>query len=902
MEPLRPSDPSRIAGHRLLGRLGSGGMGVVYLARTPGGALVALKVLLAEYAEEPGFKERFRREVEVARRVVSPWAVPLVDADPDAGAPWLATAFVPGPSLAEAVAAHGPLAEHGVRLLGARLAEALGEVHRAGLVHRDLKPGNVLIAHDGPRLIDFGIARAPEDTALTATGLVVGTPGYLSPEQATGPGGDGIGPASDVFSLGCVLAFAATGRPPFGTGPVDALLYRAVHDPADLDGIPPRLREAVEDCLAKDPARRPETALLARRLAALRDPRTTAPADSGPQDAAAAANDDARDTTTGDAGPRDTGAGDAGPRDTGAGDGGPRDTAAGDGGPRDTAAGDGGPRDTAAGDGGPRDTRAADNDSRDAVAGDGRHGGAGTADNGPRDAVAGDNGPRDAEVDGWLPEPVARLIAERSAAALALPDIEHTQAPSDAAPASVPGPAPSPDTAGRSGTGRAETGAGDTAGAGRAEADTQGTAAGPAAEAEGGAEGVRAAGRRRFLLLAGGAVALTAAGGGAWWAAARDDDGTGGGSPAAAASARRPVHTVALHGDLSGPQRDTGRAQERGLRLAVAEFNARADAPFTVRVRTVDDGGNPAASARLAAELAGDPAVLAVVGPTTDATAQAALGKYDAGLLPVVAVSPGAISLVLQGFRSFLLGRLPDSVLGVYLSNYLRGSGRSRKVGLVVDRPAGTYGTDLGTALATQLSNAGQPPVPEVVSAMRRDFGTAVDAVLSAGVDSVFFAGLPDRGALIASTLRERGFRGARVSGPALLDGRFLTRAQEAAEGWAMVAPVIDATGKPEARKFAAAYRERWKEAPPRYAAEAYDVTGMLLTALSRLPAAGRTRKNLLAAVQTGKYEGITKTFAFEQTGKMVRTGLMVIDGTGGFLWRVEQGDFVYGGPAPLTV
>ncbi|MFG2571705.1 bifunctional serine/threonine-protein kinase/ABC transporter substrate-binding protein [Streptomyces sp. NPDC048481] len=772
MEPLRSSDPARIADHRLLGRLGAGGMGVVYLARTPGGALVALKVLLAEYAEEPGFKERFRREVEVARRVDSPWAVPLVDADPDAEAPWLATAFVPGPSLGEAVTAHGPLAETGVRLLGARLAEALGEVHRAGLVHRDLKPGNVLIAHDGPRLIDFGIARAPEDTALTATGLVVGTPGYLSPEQATGPGGDGIGPASDVFSLGCVLAFAATGRPPFGTGAVDALLYRAVHDPADLGGIPPRLRETVEGCLEKDPVRRPGTDVLVRRLTVDRDPRLPAPADGGPRDAAAS---------------------------------------------------------------------------------------------------------------GWLPEPVARLIAERSAAALALPEIEHTQAPSDALPGS--------------GGGGDAGGTEETAGSGGTASDTSGTGATAAEPRD-----ARPAGRRRFLLLAGGAVALTAAGGGAWWAAARDDDGTGGGGPAAAASSRRPVHTVALHGDLSGPHRDTGRAQERGLRLAVAEFNARADAPFTVKVRTADDGGDPAASARLAAELTDDAAVLAVVGPTTDATAQAALAKYDAGLLPVVTVSAGAISLVLQGFRSFLLGRLPDSVLGVYLSNYLRGTARSHRVGLVVDRPAGTYGTDLGTALATQLANAQQPPVPEVVSAMRRDFGTAVDAVLSAGVDSVFFAGLPDRGALIAATLRQRAFRGARVSGPALLDGRFLTQAQEAAEGWAMVAPVVDATVKPEAKKFAAAYRERWKEAPPRYAAEAYDVTSMLLTALSRLPVAGRTRKNLLAAVQTGKYEGVTKTFAFEQTGKMARTGLMVIDGTGGFLWRVEQGDFVYGGPAPLTV
>ncbi|MDX3246382.1 bifunctional serine/threonine-protein kinase/ABC transporter substrate-binding protein [Streptomyces sp. ME18-1-4] len=740
MEPLRSSDPARIADHRLLGRLGAGGMGVVYLARTPGGALVALKVLLAEYAEEPGFKERFRREVEVARQVDSPWAVPLVDADADAEAPWLATAFVPGPSLGEAVSAYGPLTERGLRLLGARLAEALSEVHRAGLVHRDLKPGNVLIAHDGPRLIDFGIARAPEDTTLTATGMVVGTPGYLSPEQAEGRGADGgIGPASDVFSLGCVLAFAATGRAPFGSGAVDALLYRAVHDPADLDGVPAGLLEVLGRCLEKDPDRRPGAEELVRELAV-------------------------------------------------------------------------------------------------------------------------DGAAQDAEASEWLPEPVTRLIAERSSAALALPDIEHTLAPSDAPPDSGP-----------------------------AEPDTRETSGSPEPR------DARPAGRRRFLLLAGGAVVLTAGAGGTWWAVARDDD-PGDAGPAAAASSRRPVHTVAVHADLSGPQRETGRAQERGLRLAVAEFNARADAPFTVKVRAVDDAGDPATSARLATELADDPAVLAVVGPTTDATAQTALAKYDAGLLPVVAVSPGGINLVLQGFRSFLLGRLPDSVLPVYVSNYLRGTARSRKVGIVLDRPAGNYGSELASSLSNALNGVQQPLVPEVVSAMRRDFGNAVDAMLSAGADSVFFAGLPDRGALIAQTLHKRAFQGARVSGPALLDGSFLTAAQEAAEGWAMVAPVIDATQKPEARKFAAAYRERFKEAPPRYAAEAYDVTGMLLKALAGLPSKERTREKLLAAVRAGKYEGITKPFAFQATG------LMVIDGTGGFLWRVEQGDFVYGGPAPLTV
>ncbi|WP_062647773.1 bifunctional serine/threonine-protein kinase/ABC transporter substrate-binding protein [Streptomyces maremycinicus] len=789
MEPLRSSDPARVADHRLLGRLGAGGMGVVYLARTPGGALVALKVLLTEYAEEPGFKERFRREVEVARRVGSPWVVPLVDADPDADPPWLATAFVPGPSLGEAVAAYGPLSERGLRLLGARLAEALGEVHRAGLVHRDLKPGNVLIAHDGPRLIDFGIARAPEDRTLTATGMVVGTPGYLSPEQAEGRGGDGIGPASDVFSLGCVLAFAATGRAPFGAGAVDALLYRAVHDPADLEGVPAGLVGVLGRCLEKDPSRRPAAEELVRELAP---------------------------------------------------------------------------------EGAPRDGR------RHLETGGGTGGGAGAGAGTGAEAAGETAGEAAGETPDWLPEPVTRLIAERSAAALALPDIEHTLAPSDAPPG--PGPAePGPAEADTRGT------------SGPTEPDTRETSGSPEPR------DARPAGRRRFLLLAGGAVALAAGGGGAWWAGTRDDD-AGGRSPAAAASARRPVHTVALHGDLSGPQRETGRAQERGLRLAVAEFNARRDAPFTVKVRAVDDGGDPAVSTRLAAELTDDPTVIAVVGPTTDATGQASLAQYDAGLLPVVAVSTGTTALSIQGFRSFLHARLPDAVLSFYVSNYLRGTARSRKVGIVVDRPAGNYGTDLSSSLSNTLHSVGHPSVPEVVSAMRRDFGGAVDTVLSAGADSVFFAGLPDRGALIAATLRARAFQGARVSGPALLDGRFLTKAQEAAEGWVLVAPVIDATVKPEAKKFAAAYRERFKEPPPRYAAEAYDVTAMLLKALSGLPSKSRTRGNLLEAVRAGKYQGITKAFAFDENG------MMAIDGTGGFLWRVEQGDFVYGGPAPITV
>ncbi|MGW0916912.1 bifunctional serine/threonine-protein kinase/ABC transporter substrate-binding protein [Streptomyces sp. NPDC002784] len=259
MERLLPSDPSHLGGNRLLGRLGAGGMGVVYLARTPAGELAALKVIQPEYAEQPEFRARFAREVAAARGVAGPWVARVLAADPDAPAPWLASAFVPGPSLAEAVATCGALPPDAVRILGAVLARALHAVHSAGLVHRDVKPGNVLLALDGPRLIDFGIARAlDEQTALTATGLIVGSPGFLSPEQARG---QLITPASDVFSLGCVLAYAATGRPPFGLGDSGALLYRAVHYAPDLHGIADEpLRAFLESCLAKDPTVRPSAA------------------------------------------------------------------------------------------------------------------------------------------------------------------------------------------------------------------------------------------------------------------------------------------------------------------------------------------------------------------------------------------------------------------------------------------------------------------------------------------------------------------------------------------------------------------------------------------------------------------------------------------------------------------
>ncbi|MEU5806418.1 bifunctional serine/threonine-protein kinase/ABC transporter substrate-binding protein [Streptomyces sp. NPDC047718] len=261
MRPLTPADPAAVGGHRLLGRLGSGGMGTVYLGRSPAGALLAVKVIRADHAADPAFRARFRREAEAAARLSGRWLVPVVAADPEAREPWLATLFVPGPSLAEAVAGYGPLPAASVRTLGVRLAEALEGVHAAGLVHRDVKPGNVLLAPDGPRLIDFGIARAAGATTLTAAGSVVGTPGYLPPEQARA-GGPAPGPAGDVFSLGCVLVYAATGRGPFGGGHPAAVVFRTVHDPPDLLGVPAELLEPLSACLAKDPTDRPAPARL----------------------------------------------------------------------------------------------------------------------------------------------------------------------------------------------------------------------------------------------------------------------------------------------------------------------------------------------------------------------------------------------------------------------------------------------------------------------------------------------------------------------------------------------------------------------------------------------------------------------------------------------------------------
>ncbi|MEU8757310.1 bifunctional serine/threonine-protein kinase/ABC transporter substrate-binding protein [Streptomyces chartreusis] len=763
MEPLRASDPSRLAGHRLLGRLGAGGMGVVYLARSAGGSLVALKVIQAEYAEEADFRERFRREAETARRMTSPWVASLVDADPDAAQPWLATVFVPGPSLGEAVAAHGPLPVRGLRVLGTRLAQALGDLHGVGLVHRDVKPGNVLLALDGPRLIDFGVARDPQDTALTSTGVVVGTPGFLPPEQAGGAGE--LGAPGDIFSLGCVLAFAATGRPPFGTGSLDALLYRTVHDAPDLEGVPGPLAEVVRGCLEKDPQLRPTAEALAETLTVVA---SETPPD--PREALRAMRP-------------------ATPQDT---------------------------------------------DTPDAVA------------DGETEQAADGQFPPD---EAWLPEPLVRLIAERSAAGLALPAADETEV--------------------------------DPASAGTAGPDT--AAAQPAA---------RAVGRRRFLLLTGGAAVVAAGGGLAAWTGL---DGDGGGEDDATPTATGPVYTLGLHADLTGDQKAVGRAQERGLRLAVHEFNSRADKPFTLAVKTVDDGGDPTRAPKAAKELAADRSVLAVIGPTTDDTALASLATYDAASLPLIAVTPGATVLQVMGSRSFLHARVTDTLLPLYLDAYLRGTAKSHTVGIVDDRAADAYAWEISSTLADVLRKVPLPAVPKVVSALRTDFAPTLDALLDGGADSVVFAGYHDRAALLAQELHRRDFLGARAAAQGVLDARFLSAAGDAADGWVIVAPAMDATVAPEAKAFRAAHRKLFGAEPERYAVETYDVAQFAVNTLRSLSVGRRTRQALTTTLRSGSHKGIARNLAFSK-----ETGALVADGSGVYLWKVEGGRFAYQGPAPF--
>ncbi|WP_229868317.1 serine/threonine-protein kinase, partial [Streptomyces chryseus] len=272
MPPLRSTGrgpeaehPEYAGQYRLEAVLGSGGMGVVHLATSGSGLRLAVKVVHADFAADPEFRARFRQEVSAARRVSGAFTAPVVDADTDAERPWMATLFIEGPTLAERVKRNGPLDTEELLRLGAGLAESLRDIHRAGVVHRDLKPSNVLLAADGPKVIDFGISRPTDSDLRTETGKLIGTPPFMAPEQFQRP--REVGPAADVFAMGSVLVHAATGRGPFDSDSPYIVAYQVVHDEPDLTGVPDALVPLFARCLAKEPADRPTPDAL---MAALR--------------------------------------------------------------------------------------------------------------------------------------------------------------------------------------------------------------------------------------------------------------------------------------------------------------------------------------------------------------------------------------------------------------------------------------------------------------------------------------------------------------------------------------------------------------------------------------------------------------------------------------------------------
>ncbi|CAM5693651.1 Serine/threonine-protein kinase OS=Streptomyces alboniger OX=132473 GN=CP975_19945 PE=4 SV=1 [Streptomyces alboniger] len=252
---LRGGDPEEIGGYPLEARLGSGGMGTVFLGRSASGRPVAIKLIHQQFADDEEFRIRFRQEVAAARRVSGAFTAAVIDADPEAAHPWMATTFIEGPTLAQRIAKQGPIGGAELRRLAIGLNEALRDIHRAGVVHRDLKPSNVVLSPEGPRVIDFGISRAADQQTLTMTGRVIGTPPFMSPEQLQAP--RGVGPRSDVFSLGTLLVYAATGQGPFDADSPYMTAYQVVHEAPSLGAVPDALRRAVEPCLAKDPDERP---------------------------------------------------------------------------------------------------------------------------------------------------------------------------------------------------------------------------------------------------------------------------------------------------------------------------------------------------------------------------------------------------------------------------------------------------------------------------------------------------------------------------------------------------------------------------------------------------------------------------------------------------------------------
>ncbi|WP_436770931.1 ABC transporter substrate-binding protein [Yinghuangia sp. YIM S09857] len=842
MPPLQPDDPSQIADYRLLARLGSGGMGQVYLARSPGGRTVALKLVRPELTAEDGFRTRFRREVAAARRVSGAYTAPVVDADPDAEIPWLATAYVAGPSLTDAVAEHGPLPEPTVRALAAGLTEALRAVHGAGLVHRDLKPSNVLLALDGPRLIDFGISRAADDTSITSTGLVVGSPGYMSPEQANG--GE-VGPYSDFFSLASVLVFAATGLGPFGGGSAASLLYRIVHTPPDLEPVPAYLRPIVEPCLDKDPARRPNAGELLD-LAVPDGQTTEVLTRSGwlpPAITYAIAERSAAVLDLDSGLGSDAGSG-AGSGTAGSGGAGGAAGSAGAGGAGGTAG---------SGPAVPTGVAAPDNP------------GSGQGGSAPSQPAAAPPPPSYAPTVG---PPAARLpFLSPSGQPYPPPALAVHEQPTPAGPfpPMAAGYGPPPVAYG-----------------------TERPAAGhPVGPQPGGAHGSGGV-NRRALVIGGAAVSVAAVGGLTAYLLTKsdgnkgDDDSAdnvgndpggdqpvqGGDSPSP--SGQRPLLKFGFQGGLTGENAQLGINMHNGATLAVNEANQRGDLPFRIELVPSDDQGSETKSAMAAQKLIDDDEVVAVVGPVFSGPTRAASALYEnAGLS---AVTPSATNPILTASPSTYFNRATtnDNEQGTEIAAYLKKLGAA-SVFLLGD--GSSYAGGLLAAVEKGLGTAAKITKHEAPKGSV-DYTDAANRVKASGAQALVYAGYYQDAAPFAVKLAAAGYTGHRIAPDGVTDPQFVRLAGPAAEDWFLTVPAVDPKAEPTLRAFATAYMQAFKTQPSTYSAEAYDVVNLIIEAAKSLRSQTPTRSAMLGAIRSVRYKTPLKEYAFDRsTGEFAGTG-----------------------------
>ncbi|UED87633.1 bifunctional serine/threonine-protein kinase/ABC transporter substrate-binding protein [Streptomyces profundus] len=736
MRELTPADPRRIGGYLLLRRLGEGRSGVVYLARSLGGEPVALKVIRPAYASDPAFRARFEADVATARHVRARRLVTVAAADTAGGTVWAAYPYVAGPTLTEAVAAHGPLPPRTVGALGALLAESLNAVHQGGLTHRDLRPGHVQLTLDGPRLTGFG-----------GSGTRIGPPGYLSPEQAVG-GPDSLGPPSDVFALGCLLTLAATGRGPFGDGTPRELLRRAAYEPADLADVPRGLLEVVQACLHKDPHPRPSAADLCRELAA------------------------------------------------------------------------------------------------------------------PVGA-------------GWLPGRLAREVAARYAAPLPRPASHEPfaacEAPDNGFPRLPIAPSDERVPAEQLPDGAGELGASAVGVSGLSD-----PAPPPAGDA--------GQGRRRTLRLLGGAGALAAFG---WGAGLLIRNQT---APETRPAAHTVTYTIGLHADLSGEHASFGNGQQRGLNMAIDELNRMGNLPFALAVRTLDDAGDRELAAGVARQLADDPQVMAVIGPTHEEVLPAVAEIYGEAELPLLALSVS--DLVDRETCPTLLHARPSTALaGLAVGDFLSGRAAAR-VAVLDDLSAGEYSGQTTRVVNGTMDRERFEVYPRELHAEQTDFTALATELLADGVDAVVWCGFAEGAGQLARALRDAGFDGLGLATERAIGPQYFRHTGQPPDDWFFLATYTDPRRDPRARDFGRAHRERFGWDPDPYAAEGYDAARMLVGAMrgtvERNDTLGRTE--LFARLRASQYRGVARDLAFDSVGDYAGGGPLA------YLYQAHLGELRFQG------